>query len=141
MAGHARICRASSGLFAVFVVVVSEANAVERLEPATLKEIVFDEGQPWLIVCSGRSQQSRAHELIGKATTSEVFPAEASVGVLDCKGKLPSGKTSFERFSLDQSVTPTCAPRPRARANLDGGRDMCSSVLDPAGCSWSAVAK
>lgn len=81
---------------------------VATLAPETLKQTVFDDGQPWLIVClsEARGGADPVHEVVGKAASTSAFPEDARIGVLDCRGNLPSGKTSFQRFKLDTKLEP-----------------------------------
>lgn len=77
---------------------------VQTLSPETLKQTVFDDAQPWLVVCLGGSDP--IHEVVGKALSNPLFPPDVSAGVLDCRAKLPSGKTAIARLKLDDKVEP-----------------------------------
>jgi hypothetical protein len=67
---------------------------------------VFFSGQPWLVQCvgagvlanaaTGSSPSESAHEVLQLALNS--LPKYVNVGLLDCKKRLPSGKSTLERF-------------------------------------------
>lgn len=83
------------------------AADVQTLSPDTLKQTVFNDAQPWLVVCLGGGTRSDPiHEVVGKATSNAAFPKDVKVGVLDCRAKLPSGKTAIARLKLDERVEP-----------------------------------
>ena len=79
---------------------------------AALKAVFFS-GAPWLVQCGTRTDLAAAasdpslglHEVVERALLS--LPTECRVGLLDCRQKLPSGKTVLERFKLDGAVAPT----------------------------------
>ena len=80
-------------------------------DAAQLKEVFFS-GEPWLVQCGTKADISAAivddgfgaHPVVEKAASG--LPKEVKVGLLDCHKKLPSGKTTVERFKLDGSISP-----------------------------------
>ena len=80
-------------------------------DAAQLKEVFFS-GDPWLVQCGTKADISAAivddgfgaHPVVEKAASG--LPKEVKVGLLDCHKKLPSGKTTVERFKLDSSISP-----------------------------------
>jgi len=80
-------------------------------DAAQLKEVFFS-GEPWLVQCGTKADISAAivddgfgaHAVVEKAASG--LPKEVKVGLLDCHKKLPSGKTTIERFKLDGSISP-----------------------------------
>ncbi|KAG8469593.1 hypothetical protein KFE25_006048 [Diacronema lutheri] len=98
----------SAGWLLIALAVHSVRSAeVQTLSPDTLKQTVFDDAQPWLVVCLGSGTGSDPiHEVVGKAAASALFPSDVRVGVLDCRAKLRSGKTAVVRLKLDDKVEP-----------------------------------
>ena len=101
-------------LAAALVCAASEQQSVELLsatDPAQLKEVFFS-GNPWLVQCGTKADVSAAivdggfgaHAVVEKAVPS--LPKGVKVGLLDCYRKLPSGKTTIDRFKLDNTVSP-----------------------------------
>ena len=99
---------------ALVVCAASEQQSVELLsatDPAQLKEVFFS-GNPWLVQCGTKADISAAivdggfgaHAVVEKAVPQ--LPKDVKVGLLDCYRKLPSGKTTIDRFKLDNSVSP-----------------------------------
>jgi len=80
-------------------------------DAAQLKEVFFS-GEPWLVQCGTKADISAAivddgfgaHAVVERAASG--LPKEVKVGLLDCHKKLPSGKTTVERFKLDGSISP-----------------------------------
>ncbi|KAJ1618603.1 hypothetical protein T492DRAFT_1091537 [Pavlovales sp. CCMP2436] len=79
---------------------------VQTLSPETLKETVFLDRQPWVVVCLSGSKSDPVHDVVGKATAAAGFPSDVRVGVLNCRAKLPSGKTAIVRLKLDDNIEP-----------------------------------
>ncbi|KAJ1638674.1 hypothetical protein T492DRAFT_833425 [Pavlovales sp. CCMP2436] len=79
---------------------------VQTLSPETNKETVFLDRQPWVVVCLSGSKSDPVHDVVGKATAAAGFPSDVCVGVLNCRAKLPSGKTAIVRLKLDDNIEP-----------------------------------
>lgn len=80
-----------------------EVGYVElRTDSPELGDVFFG-GQPWLVLC-GRSKVSKPAMWMRAAeylqNLDEDGDAPFNMGVLDCDKKLPSGKTTYERFKL-----------------------------------------
>ena len=90
---------------------------VQVLSPtnATQLKAVFFSGNAWLVQCASEADLAAAaagdaglgiHGVVETALGAlKRVPAE--VGLLDCAQKLPSGKSTLDRFNLDRSVSPT----------------------------------
>ena len=92
--------------------VVNGAAEVEMLGRGSADELkaVFFSGEPWLIHCISAAVKEEPAELALHAVVRAALPAlpsELRVGLLDCGKKLPSGKTTLQRFKLDSSLVPT----------------------------------
>ena len=92
-------------------------SGVELLSPtnATQLKAVFFSGDPWLVQCGSKADLAAAstgdgglgsHEVVELAL-KRLTEASVRVGLLDCAKKLPSGKSTAERFKLDATVDPT----------------------------------
>lgn len=87
------------------------AELLSATDAAQLKAVFFS-GEPWLVQCGTKADISSAivddgfgtHTVVEKAVPG--LPKELKVGLLDCYRKLPSGKTTVERFKLDSTVSP-----------------------------------
>ncbi len=90
------------------------SRPIEHLSPtnATQLKAVFFSGEPWLVQCANANElmahaidkKLGVHEIVEKAMAA--LPKEAQVGMLDCWHKLPSGKSTIDRFKMDVSYTP-----------------------------------
>ena len=99
---------------AVLAFSVPERN-VELLSPtnATQLKAVFFSGDPWLVQCGSTEDLAAAavakglsvHEVVELALP-KLSPI-ARVGLLDCTKRLPSGKSTRDRFKLDAGIEPT----------------------------------
>ena len=94
----------------------SQSSALELLSPtnATQLKAVFFSGDPWLVQCASKTDLAAAAADAGLGAHDVVelaLPAlgrvPTRVGLLDCAIKLPSGKSTLDRFKLDTAVTPT----------------------------------
>ncbi|OWZ21325.1 hypothetical protein PHMEG_0004132 [Phytophthora megakarya] len=76
-----------------------------RLEvsDSAMMERVFRSGEPWVVLCSGPDDV--LPEVFDKVTPR--LAGKSFVGVLDCKQKLPSGKSVLKRYGIKSSITPT----------------------------------
>ena len=80
---------------------------------ATQLKAVFFSGDPWLVQCGSKTDLAAAatdatlgaHEVVELAMPK--LSAVAKVGLLDCAKKLPSGKSTLDRFKLDAAIEPT----------------------------------
>jgi len=93
-----------------------KANGMQVLSPtnATQLKAVFFSGDPWLIQCGSKADLAAAaagdvglgaHDVLEIAMPALAkLPAE--LGLLDCEKKLPSGKSTLDRFKLDGGVSP-----------------------------------
>ena len=93
-----------------------KANSLQVLSPtnATQLKAVFFSGDPWLIQCGSKADLAAAaagdvglgaHDVLEIAMPALAkLPAE--VGLLDCEKKLPSGKSTLDRFKLDGGISP-----------------------------------
>ena len=92
---------------AVLAFSVPERN-VELLSPtnATQLKAVFFSGDPWLVQCGSTEDLAAAavakglsvHEVVELALPK--LSAIARVGLLDCTKRLPSGKSTRDRFKV-----------------------------------------
>ena len=78
-----------------------------------LKQVFFS-GEPWLVQCASKADLASAGAADGLGAHETVELAvpllkDTKVGLLDCAKRLPSGKSTMERFKLDNSIG---APRP-----------------------------
>ena len=94
--------------------------AVELLSPANATQLkaVFFSGEPWLVQCGTKADLAAAaatansggslgaHEVLELALPKLSSVAGVRVGLLDCAKKLPSGKSTLDRFKLDAQVDP-----------------------------------
>ena len=90
-------------------------KSLELLSPtnATQLKAVFFSGDPWLVQCGSKTDLAAAatdatlgaHEVVELAMPK--LSAVAKVGLLDCAKKLPSGKSTLDRFKLDAAIEPT----------------------------------
>ena len=92
--------------------------AVELLSPANATQLkaVFFSGEPWLVQCGTKADLAAAaatansggslgaHEVLELAL--QLSSCRREVGLLDCAKKLPSGKSTLDRFKLDTQVDP-----------------------------------
>lgn len=88
---------------------------VQILQPtnATALKAVFFSGDPWLIQCGSKTDLAAggmdaglgAHEVVELSLPK--LPIDAQVGLLDCAQKLPSGKSTLDRFKLNVALQPT----------------------------------
>ncbi|KAK1939338.1 hypothetical protein P3T76_008722 [Phytophthora citrophthora] len=79
---------------------------VYRIEvtDSALMERVFRSGEPWVVLCSGPDDV--LPDVFDKV--SPRLAGKSSVGVLDCKQKLPgSGKSVLNRYGIKKGITPT----------------------------------
>ena len=93
-----------------------KATGMQVLSPtnATQLKAVFFSGDPWLIQCGSKADLAAAaagdvglgaHDVLEIAMPALAkLPAE--LGLLDCEKKLPSGKSTLDRFKLDGGVSP-----------------------------------
>lgn len=100
---------------------------------------VFFSGEPWLVHCATRAELAAAAKDEGAEAllpavvraAAPRLPDEVRVGVLDCSKKLPSGKTTLQRFKLDGSLSPTLVLVANGRAP----RQVTSALLSKHGSS------
>ena len=107
-------------MFFAFTVTLALAASKSGVVPqklsaanATQLKSVFFSGDPWLVQCVSKEDletfdidpKLAADEIVEKALAA--LPKEAQVGLLDCGKRLPSGKSTHDRFKLDTSLTPT----------------------------------
>ncbi|POM57936.1 Hypothetical protein PHPALM_37488 [Phytophthora palmivora] len=76
-----------------------------RLEvtDSAMMDRVFRSGEPWVVLCS--RPDDVLPEVFDKV--SPRLAGKSFVGVLDCKQKLPSGKSVLKRYGIKSSITPT----------------------------------
>jgi hypothetical protein len=102
-------------LAVLFQAFAAPRKHIELLSPtnATQLKTVFFSGDPWLVQCGSQADLAAAavegglgaHEVVELALP-KLAPV-ARVGLLDCAKKLPSGKSTLDRFRLDSSLDPT----------------------------------
>ena len=95
---------------------VKKPPAVELLSisNATQLKTVFFSGDPWLVQCGAAADLAAAasdpklavHEVVELALP-KLGASVARVGLLDCTKRLPSGKSTIDRFRLDAKLLPT----------------------------------
>ena len=88
---------------------------VEVLSPtnATQLKAVFFSGTPWVVQCGAADDLKVAsaagglglHEVVETALPK--LSSIAQVGLMDCAKRLPSGKSTIDRFKLDAGIQPT----------------------------------
>ena len=66
-------------------------------DPAKLKEVFFG-GKPYLVLCNDGEQA--VHSIFTEVSRSVSYSREFKTAILDCNQKLPSGKTTLERFKI-----------------------------------------
>lgn len=93
----------------VYTYMASRSVRLSVDDAAALKD-VFLSGQPWLVECTAGSPS----DVMYKAETRHAAPIKTAL--LDCGKKLPSGKTTIERFKLK---TPGKGPFIIAVSNLE----------------------
>ena len=107
---------------AAYMHLKSKALVLTPSDTAGLKEVFFS-GQPWLVECTSAGSPSSVMYAAESKLRDPVRPA-----LLDCGAKLPSGKTTLERFKLK---APSHSPFIIAVANLEkpqvAGRDIVAS--------------
>ena len=69
---------------------------------AAMLKGVFLSGQPWLVECTTGQPSDIMYKAESKLK-APLFPA-----LLDCNAKLPSGKSTIERFGLDRPCVWQC---------------------------------
>ena len=65
--------------------------------PTQLKEVFFG-GKPYLVLCNDGEQA--VHSTFTEVSRSVSYSREFKTAILDCNQKLPSGKTTLERFQI-----------------------------------------
>jgi hypothetical protein len=65
--------------------------------PVKLKEVFFS-GQPYLVLCNDGVEA--VHSTFEQVAKSVAYSREFKTATLDCNAKLPSGKTTLERFKI-----------------------------------------
>ena len=93
---------------ALLVVLGTASFSIDRLpinDRHALTE-VFRGGQPWLVFCAGALLGSEEQQptFAGFRETARILGirGEVQAAVLDCGAKLPSGKSTYERFGLER---------------------------------------
>ena len=66
-------------------------------DPAKLKEVFFS-GKPYLVLCNNGIDA--VHSTFEQVARSVSYSREFNTAILDCNAKLPSGKTTLERFKI-----------------------------------------
>ncbi|KAF0697675.1 Aste57867_11646 [Aphanomyces stellatus] len=93
-------------LFAYFF--LQHANSEQSIQLIHLSnkvdvDRVFRSGEPWIVLCS--KEDSVLPEVFDKA--SKRLSSKINVGVVDCNGRLPSGKTVYNKFLIRDDIVPT----------------------------------
>jgi hypothetical protein len=95
-------------LLGLVLVAASASFSIDRLpinDRHALTE-VFRGGQPWLVFCAGALLGSEEQQpaFAGFRETARILGirGEVQAAVLDCGAKLPSGKSTYERFGLER---------------------------------------
>jgi hypothetical protein len=93
-----------------------KATGMQVLSPTNTTQFkaVFYSGDPWLIQCGSKADLAAAaagdvglgaHNVLEIAMLA-LAKLPVSLGLLDCEKKLPSGKSTLDRFKLDGGVSP-----------------------------------
>lgn len=107
-----------------------DVRLISATDPADLKAVFFS-GTPWLVQCATKAELATAagegpaavlHQAVRLALSA--LPREASVGVLDCRTKLPSGKNTIDRFGLDGNASPVLFAVANAKKPLQISADL-----------------
>ena len=102
------------------------AGGLQVLSPtnATQLKAVFFSGDPWIVQCASKADLATAaagdtglaaHDVLETALNA-LRKVPAAVGLLDCAMKLPSGKSTLDRFKLDSTVAPNTKTPAMTRA-------------------------
>ena len=88
-----------------------KVEILSHTDAEQLKEVFFG-GEPWLVQCASKADLAAAAAADGLGAHEVVELAlpllrESKFGLLDCARKLPSGKSTYDRFKLESSASPT----------------------------------
>jgi hypothetical protein len=69
-----------------------------------LKDVFFS-GQPWLVLCNDGA--TAVHSVFREVADTVRYSRDFRTGILDCNAKLPSGKSTLEKFKMSKAAKKT----------------------------------
>jgi hypothetical protein len=104
------VCGVASGVgVGVYLLMRSHVQFMSTTDTSALRR-TFYSGEPWVVECASTKKASPI------LYQTESMLGGLGLGVLDCAAKLPSGKSTYERFKLHQ---PNYGPVFLAAANTE----------------------